>query len=332
MTEQSKENIVSSCTHCGHTLTLPPEYLGKMIRCQMCSEAYTVQAGAGQPGNDSLTSSRTAQDDEEIKSCCPKCSQKLALPKEYLGKHIRCPECSEVYEVVPVNKEPVPDSSPKSSDPQKKPSESKPVPDKKAPLENENAPETEKAAAEKSVKEETEKHFEQVPERPKPKKPNRVKTGDMVRKYSDEVSPDSLMTDFKGKSILVIALFTIIVHVVLLGGTSINFLKEKLFSDTRKLSEEERKREALADATLAIRDIAAKYALTSGDITSQFSAAGSRADKVADKSEEKKQLEKKPEEKPEKKPEEKPKEKSELEKKFEKKEPGPEEFDFKDDF
>jgi len=169
-------------------------------------------------------------------------------------------------------------------------------------------------------------------EKQKRKQPNRVKTGDMVRKYSDEVSPDSLMTDFKPKGILIIAIFTVIVHVVILGGTSFNFIYEYLFSSTDKLTEEQRKAAALDDATLAIKEIAEKYELTSGDVTSQFSGTGSRADKVTDKKGDKKKTDKKPEEKPDKKPEEKPKDKSALEEKFEKKEEGPEEFDFKDDF
>jgi len=252
-------------------------------------------------------------DEGNIISQCPHCDNKLELPPDYLGDLIDCPECGEEYEVKAEPAETPAEEKSGDSDAQEERIQEKTVAMKPAPA---------SVSAPKPAPE----------EKAKPRKPNRVKTGDMVRKYSDEVSSDSLMTDFKPKSILVIAIFTVIVHVVILGGTSFNFIKEKLFSNTDKLTEEQRKEKALADATLAIRDIAKKYELTSGDVTSQFSGTGSRADKVKDKSGDKKNPDKKPEKEPEKKPEKDPKDKSDLEKKLEKKEEGPEEFNFKDDF
>jgi flagellar basal body-associated protein FliL len=74
---------------------------------------------------------------------------------------------------------------------------------------------------------------------------------------SDEISPDELMESFKGRGLKTIILFTVVIHAVLLLGTSIPFLKKAVTGkDTSELSEQERMELAMKEATDSLRDIA----------------------------------------------------------------------------
>ena len=103
----------------------------------------------------------------------------------------------------------------------------------------------------------------------------------MAEHTTKEVTPDSLMGQFKGKGLKPIVMFTLVVHAVLIIGSSIPFFVRKaMSSDNSKRSEAERIESAVEDATAALRKIAKKHGLNPQDISSQFSG-GSRAGKSA---------------------------------------------------
>ena len=99
----------------------------------------------------------------------------------------------------------------------------------------------------------------------------------------NEVTPDALMALFKGKGLKPIVTFTVVVHAVVLIGTSLPFLVESVFgADHSKRSEDERVKSAVEDATAALRKIAQKHGLNPQDISRQFAGGGSRSPEPAD--------------------------------------------------
>lgn len=100
----------------------------------------------------------------------------------------------------------------------------------------------------------------------------------MIDRTNDEATPDSLMAPFKGMGLKPIVIFTLVVHVVVILGSSIPFFVRKAFSaDNAKLTREERVESAVEDATAALRKIARKHDLNPQDISDQFSGKGSRS-------------------------------------------------------
>lgn len=100
----------------------------------------------------------------------------------------------------------------------------------------------------------------------------------MSNQKMEDVTPDALMQRFQGIGLKKIILFTVIVHVIVLLGSSVPFLvKTVLGADARKMSEEERITAAVQKATEAIRKIAGDYDLNPQDISERFSGGGSRA-------------------------------------------------------
>jgi len=101
-------------------------------------------------------------------------------------------------------------------------------------------------------------------------------------RQSSDVTPDSLMAHFKGKGVASIVVFTVVVHAVVLIGSSVPFLVGSVLgADSSKLSEDERVKNAVEDATSALREIAEKHGLNPQDISSQFAGGGSRTVKAA---------------------------------------------------
>lgn len=89
-----------------------------------------------------------------------------------------------------------------------------------------------------------------------------------------EATPDSLMEQFKGRGLKPILMFTLVVHVVVILGSSIPFFVRKAFArDSSKRTEAERVESAVEDATAALRKIAKKHGLNPQDISDQFSGA-----------------------------------------------------------
>ena len=110
-----------------------------------------------------------------------------------------------------------------------------------------------------------------------PSKPN------IRRPFRDEVSPDSLMSDFRGSSFVAIVAFTVVVHVVLIGFTSYGYLKNQVFGeDTSAMSEEERMEVAVREATSSLRDIAERHGISPQELSDRF-ASGSPAKSTPEK-------------------------------------------------
>lgn len=87
----------------------------------------------------------------------------------------------------------------------------------------------------------------------------------------NDTSPDDLMQHFRGRSLKSIILFTIVVHVVVIGGTSIPFILRSLTGpNTEAMSEEERVELAVKEATTALRKIAEDYDIRPQKLSDQF--------------------------------------------------------------
>ena len=95
----------------------------------------------------------------------------------------------------------------------------------------------------------------------------------------DAVSPDELMSDFRGHSMVKILLFTIVVHVFVLAIFSPGYIKAQVFGETEEapdevaeLSDEEKLDKAQKDGKAALREVADKYGLTIKELREQLDA------------------------------------------------------------
>ncbi len=103
----------------------------------------------------------------------------------------------------------------------------------------------------------------------------------MTDKPKEETTPDELMEHFHGSSLKTIVLFTVVVHAVLLVGTSIPaILKAVKGSDTSEMSEDERIELAMSEANASLRKIAEDHGLKPQDLSSQFGTGRRRAPKA----------------------------------------------------
>jgi len=99
----------------------------------------------------------------------------------------------------------------------------------------------------------------------------------------DVTCPDALMKYFQGRGLFGIILITVIVHVVVIFGTSASYIsKEFLGPDTSKMSKEDRVKLAIGEATSALGEIAERHDLVIEDITGKFASGGSRANKLTE--------------------------------------------------
>ena len=95
---------------------------------------------------------------------------------------------------------------------------------------------------------------------------------------TNETSPDELLDTFKGRGLKTIVLFTIVVHAVILLGSSIPFLFGKAFGkDTGGLSEEERVKAAVKEANVTLRRIADEHGIKPQDLSSSLAGGVPRA-------------------------------------------------------
>ena len=86
-----------------------------------------------------------------------------------------------------------------------------------------------------------------------------------------ETTPDQLLKAFHGRSFKSIILFTLIVHIVVIVGTSVPYFMRTLTGKSAsKLSEQERTELAAREATSALRDIASKHGLKPQDLRSRI--------------------------------------------------------------
>ncbi len=86
-----------------------------------------------------------------------------------------------------------------------------------------------------------------------------------------DTSPDDLMQHFRGRSLKSIIIFTIIVHFVIIGGTSLPYLVRSVSGpDTGKLSDDERIELAVKEATSSLRKIAETYGIRPQQLSEQL--------------------------------------------------------------
>ena len=98
----------------------------------------------------------------------------------------------------------------------------------------------------------------------------------------DDTTPDELMEHFQGRSLGSIIVFTVIVHAVVLLGTSVPFVWKTFFgADTAKMTEEERVELAVKEATASLREIAEEHGLKPQDLSNQFASGAPRAPKAS---------------------------------------------------
>jgi len=105
----------------------------------------------------------------------------------------------------------------------------------------------------------------------------------MTDTKSNETTPDQLMKTFEGRSLKSIIIFTVVVHAILLLGTSVPYLFGAVFgkSEAAEESEEVRMTSAVKDVQAAIRDIADQYGLKAQDLSSQFAGGAPKAPESA---------------------------------------------------
>ena len=90
------------------------------------------------------------------------------------------------------------------------------------------------------------------------------------------------MKGFEGRSLKSILLFTIVIHAVLLIGTSVPYLFGAVAGeDTSELSEEDRLQAATKEATAAMREIAERYQLQPQELSSRFADGTPKAPTAA---------------------------------------------------
>ncbi|MFM2171427.1 MAG: hypothetical protein RI957_1656 [Verrucomicrobiota bacterium] len=88
---------------------------------------------------------------------------------------------------------------------------------------------------------------------------------------SSETTPDQLLASFRGRSFKAIILFTVVAHLVVIGGTSIPyFIKSMSSSADPKLTEQERLDLAAREATSLLRDVASKHGLNPQDLSTHL--------------------------------------------------------------
>lgn len=87
----------------------------------------------------------------------------------------------------------------------------------------------------------------------------------------EETTPDQLLDTFRGSSLKAVIVFTIIVHIVVVLGSSVPYLMKTFAGgDTSKLSEQERLDIAAKEATSAMREIATKHGISPEDLGNRF--------------------------------------------------------------
>ena len=88
--------------------------------------------------------------------------------------------------------------------------------------------------------------------------------------YGD-VSPDLLLVKFQGRSLIPLTIFSVVVHAVVLIGTSVPyFVSEVLRKNTAGMSDKEKMEIATREATEALREIAREHGLNPQDLSDKF--------------------------------------------------------------
>jgi hypothetical protein len=95
---------------------------------------------------------------------------------------------------------------------------------------------------------------------------------------NQEISPDQLLQSFRGRSFKSVILFTVIVHVVVIGATSVPYLMKSITGKSdSKLSEADRTEVAAREATDALREIATKHGIKPQDLSTRIAGGAAPA-------------------------------------------------------
>ena len=128
----------------------------------------------------------------------------------------------------------------------------------------------------------TEPQAPPAPPKPsKPKRSGRRSSGASASTGNSNVRPDSLLGDFKGRKLIGVIVLAIILHAILIGGTSYTYLIEEFTGkDTSEMSKDDKVKVALDEARSALGKIAERHNLTLDDLTDRMGSGGSRGDKL----------------------------------------------------
>lgn len=107
---QIDNHVVSKCPNCSASIAILPEWVGKIARCNKCSNRIKIQpTGAVLPVTKGLLgatvvatppSQETAvvqQESAELR--CPSCKALLRVPEDLRGKHVMCMGCQSTLRV-----------------------------------------------------------------------------------------------------------------------------------------------------------------------------------------------------------------------------------------
>ncbi len=90
---------------------------------------------------------------------------------------------------------------------------------------------------------------------------------------SNEKTPDEMLSNFNGRSLKSIIIFTVVAHVLLLLATSAPYIWRSIVGDdSSKMSESERVDLAVKETNIAMRRIAEQHGIKPQDLGSRFAA------------------------------------------------------------
>ncbi len=85
------------------------------------------------------------------------------------------------------------------------------------------------------------------------------------------VSPDSLMSDFRGRSLSGMVILAVVAHVLFVGVFSLGYLARQIFGKpTSAMTEQQRLDEAVRESTTELRRIAERYDIKVQDLSQRF--------------------------------------------------------------
>lgn len=105
----------------------------------------------------------------------------------------------------------------------------------------------------------------------------------MQQSSNHETTPGELLTNFSGRSLKSMIVFTVVAHIVLLVGPSTSYIWRLVTgADTSKMSESERVELAVKETQTAMRRIAEQHGIKPQDLGNQFAAPAPAAKPPAD--------------------------------------------------
>jgi DNA-binding beta-propeller fold protein YncE len=81
-------SIVVACGHCGGSLKIPEQGLGKAVKCPLCQKNFIAQA---------QTSPTPDPEDGTVVAACTGCRRSLKIARKNLGRNMLCPHCKTIF-------------------------------------------------------------------------------------------------------------------------------------------------------------------------------------------------------------------------------------------